>query len=51
MGEIDVRRLMSAITYAELVAWARYLQAKDAPAKAWIRDPDQIERMAAMIYG
>ena len=51
MGEIDVRRLVAAITYAELLAWARYLHARNEPARPWIRDADQIEQMAALIYG
>jgi hypothetical protein len=52
MGEVDVRRLAAAITYAELVAWACYLRARNAPAeRPWIRDADQIEAMAVMAYG
>lgn len=51
MGEIDVRRLVAAITYADLLLWARYLQARNAPARPWLRDPAQIEQMAALIYG
>ena len=51
MGELDVRRLVAAITYADLPAWARYLHARNAPPRPWIRDADQIEQMASVIYG
>ena len=51
MGEVDVRRLVAAITYAELLAWARYLHARAEPDRPWLRDPDQIEKAAAMRYG
>ncbi len=46
-----MRRLVAAITYAELLAWSRYLNARNAPARPWIRDADQIERMTIMAYG
>ena len=47
-----MRRLAAAITYAELVAWARYLAARNAPdERPWLRDADQIEAAVAMIYG
>jgi hypothetical protein len=52
MGEIDVRRLVAAISYTELVAWACYLRARNAPAeRPWLRDADTIEAMAALAYG
>jgi len=51
MGEVDVRRLVAAITYAELLAWARYLHARAEPARPWVRDADEIEKMAAVRYG
>ena len=46
-----MRRLVAAITYAELVAWARYFHARNAPARPWLRDAEQIEQIAALIYG
>lgn len=51
MGEIDVRRLVAAITYAELLAWARYFHARNEPARPWLRDPAEIEKAAALRYG
>ena len=47
-----MRRLATAITRAELLAWASYLRARNgAPARPWIRDAAVIEHMAVMAYG
>lgn len=43
--------MLAAITYGDLVAWSRYLKIRNAPARPWIRDADQIEAMAAYVYG
>ena len=48
---LDVRRFAAALTYAELVEWARYLHARRQPDQQWIRDPARSAAMSAMLYG
>ena len=47
-----MRAFMAGMTVRDVLAWARYFRAKSGPpAKAWIRDADEIERMAIQLYG
>lgn len=49
--EVDVRAMSERITPRALFDWIAYFRARANPNRNMLRDPDEIEKMAAMLYG